>query len=203
MFASFSVLIEGGLVFVAFSEDVVLPASLEVDVDDSTDVEPPEDPIDPELPEFPVEAEPDVAVVPPAGASALAVALDEVPPLLAEAPAELPLEVAPADAPPPAEPTPDEEPPSAEPARAAAGAGREKQRSVASKPSRPANRFDLPVTLQHPCVISPAFRRGTYALFAGIATSESFRAEEGNCSSAETESRTTPRRAWLRARILL
>ena len=132
--------------FVAFSEDVVLPASLEPDVDDSTDVEPPEASIDPELPEFPVEAEPVVAVVPPVGASALAVALDEVPPLLAEAPAELPPEDAPADAPPPAEPAPPEAeaPPSAEPERAAAGAGRDKQMSAASRLSRPANRCVLP-----------------------------------------------------------
>ena len=150
MFASFSVLIAGGLVFVAFSEDVVLPPSLEVDVDDSTDVEPPEDSIDPELPEFPVEAEPVVAVVPPAGASALAVALDEVPPLLAEAPAELPPELTPADAPPPAELAPPEAeaPPSAEPERATAGAGRERQISAPSRPSGPTNRCALPCDSQ-------------------------------------------------------
>jgi hypothetical protein len=146
MFASASVLVSGRLAVVAFSGDVVLPASLERDVDDSTDVEPPEAPVDPALAEFSAETDFGVAVVLPVGASALVVALDDVPPLLAVVPAELPPEDTPADAPPPVELSSpeDEEPPSAELARAAAGAGRDKQRSAPRKPSRPANRCALP-----------------------------------------------------------
>jgi hypothetical protein len=151
LFASISVLVSGRLAVVALSDDVVAPPPLETDVDDSTDVEPPEAPSDPELPESPVEVELVVEVVPPVGASALAVALADVPPLLAEVPAELPPEDTPADAPPPAEPAPpeDEEPPSAELARAVAGAERDRQTSVPSKPSRRASRCPLPRFSQH------------------------------------------------------
>jgi hypothetical protein len=151
MFASVSVLVSRRLAVVAFSGDVVLPASLERDVDDSTDVETPEAPVDPALPEFSAETDFGGAVVLPVGASALAVALDDVPPLLAEVPAEPPPEDTPADAPPPVElpPPEDEEPPSAELVRAAAGAGRDKQRTTPSKPSRPASRCPLPRFSQH------------------------------------------------------
>jgi hypothetical protein len=152
MFASVSVLVSGRLAVVPPAEEEEPRGSGETDVDDSTGGEPAEVPVAPELPEFSAETDFGVAVVLPVGASALAVALDDVPPLLAEVPAELPPGDTPADAPPPVElpPPEDEEPPSAELARAAAGAGRDKQRSAPSKPSRPANRCALPRDSQIP-----------------------------------------------------
>jgi hypothetical protein len=155
---------------VAFLGEVVLPASLERDVDDSTDVELPEAPVDPALPEFSAATDFGVAVVLPVGASPLAVALDDVPPLLAEVPAELPPEDTPADAPPVVElpPPADEEPPSAELARAAAGARRDKHRSAPSKASRPANRCVLPRDAQRPCVMSPCLSASCLYAMCGV-----------------------------------